>query len=80
MIEGMTIGQLAARSGLSVRTLRFSADVGVLPVAGRTDAGYRVFGPDAVAACPRLRGGQPPHGPAGTGGEARARRRPIRGR
>ncbi len=43
------IGQLAASSGVSVRTLRFYADAGVLPEAGRTAAGYRVFGPDAVA-------------------------------
>lgn len=45
----MTIGQLAARSGLPVRTLRFYADAGVLPEAGRTEAGYRLFGPEAVA-------------------------------
>jgi DNA-binding transcriptional MerR regulator len=45
----MTIGQLAARTGLSVRTLRFYADAGVLPEAARTDAGYRLFAPDAVA-------------------------------
>ena len=45
----MTIGQLAARTGLSVRTLRFYADAGVIPEAGRTGAGYRRFGPDAVA-------------------------------
>jgi DNA-binding transcriptional MerR regulator len=31
-----------------VRTLRFYADAGVLCEAGRTEAGYRVFGPDAV--------------------------------
>lgn len=43
------IGQLAARSGLSVRTLRFYADAGVLPEAGRTGGGYRLFGPGAVA-------------------------------
>jgi len=42
------IGELAARSGLSVRTLRFYADAGVLPEAGRTAAGYRLFGPEAV--------------------------------
>jgi len=35
MIEDMTIGQLAARTGLSVRTLRFYADSGVLPVRRR---------------------------------------------
>lgn len=45
----MMIGQLATRTGLSVRTLRFYADAGVLPEAGRTQAGYRRFGPDAVA-------------------------------
>jgi DNA-binding transcriptional MerR regulator len=48
MIEAMMIGQLAARSGLSVRTLRFYADAGVLPEAGRTEGGYRLFGPGAV--------------------------------
>jgi len=36
MVKDMTIGQLAARTGLSVRTLRFYADAGVLPEAGRT--------------------------------------------
>ena len=45
----MTIGELAARTGLPVRTLRFYADAGVLPEAARTDAGYRLFAPDAVA-------------------------------
>jgi DNA-binding transcriptional MerR regulator len=49
MIDAMTIGQLAARTGLSVRTLRFYADSGVLPEAGRTDAGYRLFPEEAVA-------------------------------
>jgi DNA-binding transcriptional MerR regulator len=48
----MTIGQLASRTGLTVRTLRFYADAGVLPEADRTEAGYRLFGPDAV---PRAR-------------------------
>ena len=45
----MTIGQLATRTGLSVRRLRFYADAGVLPEAGRSEAGYRLFGPEAVA-------------------------------
>lgn len=44
----MTIGQLAARTGLSVRTLRFYADTGVLPEAGRTESGYRLFDAGAV--------------------------------
>lgn len=45
----MTIGELAQRTGLPVRTLRFYADAGVLPEAGRTEAGYRLFGHEAVA-------------------------------
>jgi DNA-binding transcriptional MerR regulator len=49
MIGVVTIGQLAARTGLSVRTLRFYADSGVLPEAGRADSGYRLFSADAVA-------------------------------
>lgn len=49
MIESMMIGQLAKATGLSVRTLRFYADVGLLPEAGRSTSGYRVFGLDAVA-------------------------------
>ena len=49
MMGAMTIGQLAARTGLSVRTLRFYADAGVLPEAGRSEAGYRLFAADAVA-------------------------------
>ncbi|MGI8428026.1 MAG: MerR family transcriptional regulator [Solirubrobacteraceae bacterium] len=49
MISVMTIGQLATRTGLPVRTLRFYADSGVLPEAGRTDSGYRLFSADAVA-------------------------------
>lgn len=49
MIAAMTIGQLAARTGVSVRTLRFYADSGVLPEAGRTDSGYRLFPEEAVA-------------------------------
>lgn len=49
MIAAMTIGQLAARTGLSVRTLRFYADSGVLPEADRTHSGYRLFPEEAVA-------------------------------
>jgi DNA-binding transcriptional MerR regulator len=51
----MTIGQLAARTGLAVRTLRFYADVGVLPEAARTESGYRLYGPEAVARARPLR-------------------------
>ncbi len=45
MIGGVMIGQLAANTGLSVRTVRFYADAGVLPETGRTQAGYGSSGP-----------------------------------
>ncbi|MFF2641075.1 heavy metal-responsive transcriptional regulator [Streptomyces niveus] len=41
------ISQLAERSGVPATTLRFYEDAGLLP-AGRTPAGYRVYGEDAV--------------------------------
>lgn len=49
MIEPMMIGQLAKATGMSVRTLRFYADAGVLREEGRSGSGYRLFGPEAVA-------------------------------
>ena len=54
-MSDMTIGELAKRTGLAVRTLRFYADAGVLPEASRSESGYRLFGPDAVARARLLR-------------------------
>ncbi|NUP50618.1 MAG: MerR family transcriptional regulator [Catenulispora sp.] len=44
-----TIGDLARRTGLPVKTIRFYADEGVVPETGRTPAGYRVYDLAAVA-------------------------------
>ncbi len=44
-----TIGELARRTGLPVRTIRFYADEGVVPPTERTPAGYRVFDAQALA-------------------------------
>ena len=44
-----SIGELAARTGLPVRTIRFYSDAGVVPEAERSEAGYRLYGPDALA-------------------------------
>ena len=38
-----------------MRTLRFYADVGVLPEAARTESGYWLYGPEAVARARLLR-------------------------
>lgn len=43
------IGELARRTGLSVKTVRFWSDLGLVPPAGRTHAGYRMYGQDALA-------------------------------
>jgi hypothetical protein len=43
------IGDLARRTGLAVRTIRFYSDCGIVAPAGRSPAGYRLYGVDAVA-------------------------------
>lgn len=44
-----SIGDLARRTGLSVRTIRFYADAGVVPPTRRSPAGYRLYDVDALA-------------------------------
>jgi DNA-binding transcriptional MerR regulator len=39
----MHIGELAEKTGLSVRTVRHYDDVGLLPASARTDGGFRVY-------------------------------------
>ena len=45
----LSIGELATRTGLPVRTIRFYSDAGVVPEAERSEAGYRLYGPEALA-------------------------------
>lgn len=47
--DGLTIGRLAERTGLSVRTLRFWSDSGVVPPVGRSAGGYRLYDAGSVA-------------------------------
>ncbi|MEO3774312.1 MerR family transcriptional regulator [Micromonospora sp. B9E7] len=44
-----TIGDLARRTGLSVKTIRYYADTGIVPPTDRSPAGYRLFDAEAVA-------------------------------
>jgi DNA-binding transcriptional MerR regulator len=44
-----SIGELARRTGLTVKAVRFYADLGIVPPADRSPAGYRRFDVDAVA-------------------------------
>jgi DNA-binding transcriptional MerR regulator len=47
--ELFTIGQLARRTGVRVRTIRFWSDLGVVTPAARSAAGYRLYDAEAVA-------------------------------
>ncbi|MET7333074.1 MerR family transcriptional regulator [Nonomuraea sp. NPDC005650] len=44
-----SIGDLARRTGLTVKTIRFYSDRGIVPPADRSPAGYRLYDLDAVA-------------------------------
>ena len=44
----MRIGQLAARTGVAVRTIRFYEQAGLLPAPPRTAGGYRSYDDDAI--------------------------------
>jgi DNA-binding transcriptional MerR regulator len=44
----MKIGDLASRSGVSIRTLHHYDEIGLLSPSHRTEAGHRVYGRDEV--------------------------------
>ncbi|MEQ9569940.1 MAG: MerR family transcriptional regulator [Longimicrobiales bacterium] len=46
--DHLTVGELAERTGLTVRTLHHYDQIGLLRPAARTPAGYRVYGPPEV--------------------------------
>jgi len=48
MKDGILIGEVAARSGLSRKALRLYEARGLLPASRRTPAGYRLYAPDTL--------------------------------
>lgn len=44
----MTIGELAHRTGMSIKVLRRLEDLGLIYTVGRSPAGYRLFDEDAL--------------------------------
>ena len=50
----LTVGQLARRSGITVRTLHHYDETGLLRPSGRTEAGYRLYDLDDVARLQRI--------------------------
>ncbi len=49
MRYGLTIGELAARTGTNPRTIRYYEAIGLLPAPRRTPAGYRLYGPEEAS-------------------------------
>jgi DNA-binding transcriptional MerR regulator len=46
---GLRIGEVARRTGLPVKTIRFYCDQGLLQPKGRSEAGYRLFDQENLA-------------------------------
>ena len=44
----LKIGDVAARSGLTVKTIRFYCDEGLIQPTSRSDGGFRLFNPEAL--------------------------------
>ena len=51
----LTIGQLAATAGVTVRTVRYYHQVGLLPEPERDASGYRRYGAQAAVDLVRIR-------------------------
>ena len=47
--DGLLIGEVATRSGVSRKVLRLYERTGILPQSRRTETGYRVYGPETLA-------------------------------
>jgi MerR family copper efflux transcriptional regulator len=47
-MEGMTRGELAKQTGVSMATIRYYEDSGILPLPARIANGYRVYSEDYV--------------------------------
>lgn len=45
----MNIGQAAKAAGVSAKMIRHYERIGLLPAAGRSEAGYRLYGPQDIA-------------------------------
>src|SRR5262245_6733769 len=53
--ELQRIEQVAARTGLTKRTLRYYEEIGLLPPPTRTEGGYRLYTPADVAHLERIK-------------------------
>ena len=53
--EFMRIEQVAARTGLTKRTLRYYEEIGILPPPSRTEGGYRLYSAADLALLERIK-------------------------
>ena len=47
--NALTVGELAQQTGLTIRTLHYYDEIGLLKPSLRTDAGYRVYTPSDLS-------------------------------
>ena len=47
--NALKIGEVARRSGLPIKTIRFYSEEGLIHPIGRSEGGYRLFGEDVFA-------------------------------
>lgn len=47
-VNGMRVGEVAAATGLTVRTLHHYEQIGLVVPTGRTGVGHRIYGPEAL--------------------------------
>ncbi len=47
-MPGMRIGELGSMAGVSVKTIRYYEEIGLLPAPERTESGYRSYGPESA--------------------------------
>jgi DNA-binding transcriptional MerR regulator len=47
--RGMTIGEVAERTGLTTQGIRYYEREGLLPKTSRTHTGYRIYGPEVLS-------------------------------
>lgn len=48
-VTTMHIGELAEKTGLSLRTIRHYDEVGLLKASGRTEGGFRIYTPEDLS-------------------------------
>lgn len=48
MTDALTIGDVARRTGVPAKTIRFYEEQGIIPPPARTEGGYRLYGPADV--------------------------------